>query len=219
MSRVLVIGDTHAPAMHPAYIPFLKKIANKWNIDRVVHIGDVVDHHCISFHEKHPDNEGAIREYEMAKKQVSRLYEAFPKADITIGNHDRRVHRLTARIGIPSIYLKDFNSLYNTKNWNWVSSLQIDGVFYYHGEGCGGQTPGFKAAQARMQSSVIGHYHSCCGISYQAGPNAKIWGMNVGCGIDRNHWSMEYAEPYLKKPLLGCGVVINGHPYVETMDL
>lgn len=219
MARVLVIGDTHAPAMHPAYIPFLKKIANKWETTRVVHIGDVVDHHCISFHDKHPDNEGAKREYAMTKKQVQRLYEAFPEMDITIGNHDKRVIRVTGKLGIPKIYLKGFNDLYGTRGWNWVNSLEIDNVYYYHGEGCGSQNPSFNAARARMQSTVIGHYHSCCGISYQAGPNSLIWGMSVGSGVDRNHWSMEYAETFLKKPILSCGVVINGHPYVETMNL
>ena len=50
-SRVLVIGDTHAPCVHKDYIQFLKKIEKKHQCNRVVHIGDIVDWNSISFHE------------------------------------------------------------------------------------------------------------------------------------------------------------------------
>jgi len=220
MSRVLVIGDTHAPAMHKNYIPFLKEVARKWKTNKVVHVGDVVDHHCISFHDKHPNNPGPVREHEMAMAQIKKLHKEFPDMVVTIGNHDKRVQRLNAKMGIPDFYIKEFNTTYDTKGWKWVEHAEIDNVFYYHGEGAGGgQHPAFAAAKMRMQSTVIGHYHSCCGIWYQAGPTAKIWGMNVGCGVDRNHWAMDYGAAYLKKPIVSCGVVIEGVPFIETMNL
>jgi predicted phosphodiesterase len=219
LSRVLVLGDTHAPAMHRHYIRQLARVQSKYRTDRNVHIGDVVDHHCISFHEKHPDSMGAVDEYRNACAQVQALHQAFPDLEITIGNHDRRVLRLNAKAGIPSLYLKDFNELYGTDSWKWKDYVEIDGVYYYHGEGCGGQHPAFNAAKMRMQPTVIGHYHSACGIAYQAGPTAKVWGMNVGCGVDRNHLFMQYGSAYLKKPIVACGVVIDGEPYIETMDL
>ena len=58
MSRVLVIGDVHEPATHPAYRAFVSDLYSAWNCDRVVFIGDVVDHHCISFHKKDVDADG-----------------------------------------------------------------------------------------------------------------------------------------------------------------
>jgi predicted phosphodiesterase len=219
MSRVLVVGDTHVPAMHKDYIKFLNKTAAKWKVDKVVHIGDVVEHHCISFHDKHPDNPGAKEEYEQAYRQVQKLYKAFPNMQITVGNHDMRVMRLNAKIGIPKIYLKQFNALYDTPDWKWVENVEIDNVYYYHGEGAGGQHPAFNAAKMRMQSTVMGHYHSACGIWYQAGPTAKVWGMNVGCGVDRNHLFMQYGQAFLKKPIVACGVVIDGEPIIQTMNL
>jgi len=106
LSRVLVLGDTHAPAMHRHYIRQLARVQSKYRTDRNVHIGDVVDHHCISFHEKHPDSMGAVDEYRNACAQVQALHQAFPDLEITIGNHDRRVMRLNAKAGIPSLYLK-----------------------------------------------------------------------------------------------------------------
>ena len=219
MARVLVIGDTHCPAMHDGYIRFLKSIRKKWRLTDVVHIGDVVDHHCISFHDKHPDNEGAVEEYKKSVRQVDKLYNEWPEMVVTIGNHDARVRRLNSKIGIPSLYLKSFNDLYGTQGWQWVESTEIDGVHYYHGEGAGGQHPAFSASKMRMQPTVMGHYHSSCGVWYQAGPTQKIWGMNVGCGVDRSHWAMQYGAAFLKKPIVACGVVIDGTPFVETMDL
>jgi predicted phosphodiesterase len=217
--NVLVIGDTHCPAMHVNYIDFLKEVQKRWKCTSVVHIGDVLDHHCISFHDKHPDSPGAKIEYALANKQVTELYKAFPKATVCIGNHDARVHRLNAKLGIPALYLKEFNALYKTRRWAWTEGVEIDNTYYYHGEGAGGQHPAFNAAKLRLQNTVIGHYHSACGVWHQAGPRSMIWGMNVGCGVDRKHWSMQYGANFLKKPIVGCGVVIDGKPFVETMDL
>jgi len=219
MARVLVIGDTHAPAMHKNYLRFLRSVQKKWSTDKTVHIGDVIDHHCISFHDKHTDNPGAVAEYKLSRKQVNALYDFCPNATVCIGNHDARVRRLNSKVGIPSLYLKEFNDLYGTQGWRWVESTEIDGVHYYHGEGAGGQHPAFSAAKMRMQPTVMGHYHSACGVWYQAGPTQKVWGMNVGCGVDRSHWSMQYGAAFLKKPIVACGVVIDGTPFVETMDL
>jgi len=219
MARILVIGDTHCPAMHKNYFKFLCNTQKKWKTDTTIHIGDVVDHHCISFHDKHPDNEGAIAEYKTSQRQINMLYKQFGNMLVCIGNHDARVRRLNSKIGIPSMYLKEFNDLYGTSTWRWVESTEKDGVYFYHGEGVGGQHPAFSAAKMRMQPTVMGHYHSACGVWYQAGPTQKIWGMNVGCGVDRSHWSMQYGAAFLKKPIVACGVVVDGTPFVETMDL
>lgn len=205
--------------MHKGYVPFLKKVQKKWKTVKTIHIGDVVDHHCISFHDKHPDNEGAAMEYSKSYTQIAALYSNWPDLVVTIGNHDARVRRLNSKIGIPAMYLKGFNELYGTRTWNWVESVEIDNVHYYHGEGAGGQHPAFSAAKMRMQPTVMGHYHSACGVWFQAGPTQKVWGMNVGCGVDRSHWSMQYGAAFLKKPIIACGVVIDGTPFVETMDL
>ena len=88
MARVFVVGDTHCPGMRRGYVDFLKRIADKYDINRVVHIGDLVDWTSISFHEKSPALSNALQEFENAKRQVASLSKAFPKADWLIGNHD-----------------------------------------------------------------------------------------------------------------------------------
>ena len=71
MSRVLVIGDTHCPAMLDEYPQFLDEMYDSWNCDKVVHIGDLADFHAISFHQKEFGLESIERELELARQQVS----------------------------------------------------------------------------------------------------------------------------------------------------
>ena len=63
MANVLVIGDTHCPAMLDHYPDFLAEIYEAWDCEKVVHIGDLVDFHGISFHTKEfgiPDIETTV---------------------------------------------------------------------------------------------------------------------------------------------------------------
>jgi len=54
MARVLIIGDTHCPGMRQGYVDFLNRVADAHGVNRVVHIGDLVEWASISFHEKRP---------------------------------------------------------------------------------------------------------------------------------------------------------------------
>ena len=74
MARVLIIGDTHAPGMRKGYVDFLKRVADNYSVNRVVHIGDLVDWASISFHEKSPSLHNATHEYAKAKKRIGTLY-------------------------------------------------------------------------------------------------------------------------------------------------
>lgn len=220
MSRVLVIGDTHFPAVHSKYLQFVKKISNKYQCNRFVHIGDVVDHHTISFHKKHPESVSAVSEFKLALKHIKTWYAEFPKLEICIGNHDERVLRLSADSGIPSFYLKDYSEIYNTPSWIWEPGFMIDGVQYMHGTGTGSQYPSFNLARSRAVSCVLGHHHSIAGINWLVGPTQRFFGMDVGTGVDRTHIAFSYGMHHLKKPVVSCGVVIDGkHPYLELMDL
>jgi hypothetical protein len=42
--------------------------------------------------------------------------------------------------------------------------------------------------------------------------------MDTGCGVDGNHPAMAYGKHLLSRPVLGCGVVIDGHPYYERFE-
>ena len=61
MAKVLVIGDVHEPATHPAYREFCKDLYSVWRCDRVIFIGDILDLHSISFHQRDVDADGVSR--------------------------------------------------------------------------------------------------------------------------------------------------------------
>jgi len=218
MSRVLVIGDLHLPAERENYLSFCKSIKKKYRTNTTIFIGDVVDHHAISFHSKHPEAEAAQQEYALVMERLKIWKKCFQEARVCIGNHDERVHRLAAASGIPSMYLKDYQEVYGTPNWKWGYEFIIDKVFYTHGTGSSGMTPAMNIARTRLESVVSGHVHSVAGINWTCGPNdKKILGFNVPNGIDRPHKLMYCGRNFLKKPVNGAGVVIDGSPYMEIM--
>ena len=223
--RVLVIGDTHAPVMLKSYIPFLKKVYKKYNCNRVVHIGDSVDWHSISFHQKVPRRLDPHYEYAKAKKQMKRLYNAFPDAYYLIGNHSSLPERRAEQAGIPDFLMKDFKGLWDVPGWKVIpryESLELDGVLYQHGDrGRGGQyNSAYLNAQDEHKSVVQGHFHSQFAINSFANKQQWIFGMQVGCGIDHQDAVMTYGLKFNRKPIIGCGVVINGdEPHLERMKL
>ena len=49
-NRVLVIGDLHEPFCLDGYLEHCVKIRDKYNCNKVIFIGDVIDSHFSSFH-------------------------------------------------------------------------------------------------------------------------------------------------------------------------
>lgn len=215
--RTLVIGDLHLPAVHPKYLKFILDMQDWWKPDRIVFIGDVVDIHQISRHQADAQAKDSQREYEEALTAVTVWHDHFPKSHVTIGNHDERITRMASTVKIPPVYLKEYADVWNTPGWKWVRELEIDKVRYTHGTGTGGHNPSWRAAMHSMQSTVLGHHHSQAGVHWLAGPTQRVFGMDVGCGVDIEHVAMRYGANLLRKPVLGCGVVIDGIPYHEIM--
>jgi predicted phosphodiesterase len=223
-NNVLVIGDTHCPAMLPEYVDFLQDIQESWGCDRVVHIGDLVDWASISYHPKAPSLKNSEAEFEHAAAQVADLYAAFPEADWLIGNHDSLTERQATDLGLPLNVLKDYDELWGVQGWTVhprYADLIIDGVCYRHGDkGKGGSMPAFMNAKTEFQSVVQGHFHASAGVLFGANINQRFFGMQVGSGVDYRKAAMAYGVKYSSKPLLGCGVVIQGEtPIFEPMLL
>lgn len=213
MATVLVIGDTHCPGMRRGYVKFLQRTADRYGVNRVVHIGDLVDWASISYHEKSPSLSSAYREFVAAKKQVAKLSKAFPSADWMIGNHDSLTERQAITAGIPTEVLKDYADLWEVE-WKAhprFERLEIDGVLYSHGDcGRGGQDAAFKQSKDCFKSVVIGHFHSQAGVRWFANSEFRIFGMNVGCGVDASLLQFEYGRRLAARPVLGCGIVEHG---------
>ena len=221
MSNVLTFSDLHEPFSITGYLKFLKRIYKKHKCNKVVVPGDVIDFHAVSFHQSEPDALGSEQEFEQAIKNLKAVYKAFPEADYIPGNHCKRVHRVAANAGISSIFIKDLHTLLEMPDgWKIHTDKYIcDDVLYIHGEGYSGMNGHRNAAIDNRMSTVIGHLHSHAGISNMANDDSLIWGMNIGCGIDAAAYAMRYGKCFRNKPIVSCGVVINGKPYLETMDL
>lgn len=224
MSRVLVIGDVHAPAMRPEYPDFLRKIQKDWKTDRVVFIGDIIDWSAISYHEKNPHSPGFMEERDKAQCQVNILYKMFPKADWLIGNHDCLPARKAATAGLGEGLLKDYRDYWGVPGWKTherYEKLDIDGTLYMHGDrGKGGAQAALKNARDLFRNVVQGHFHSEMGVWWHCNEDARVFGLNVGTGVDDSHPAMLYNKPNNRRSCLGCAVVIDGDsPFVEPMLL
>ena len=101
MSRVLVIGDTHCPAMLDEYPEFLQTTYEAWDCDKVVHIGDLADFHAISFHQNEFGLESIERELDLAREQVLELTALFPDVEYLTGNHTALPARQAREAGLP----------------------------------------------------------------------------------------------------------------------
>ena len=181
------------------------------NCNQVIFIGDVIDNHYASYHETDPNGYSGGTELDLAIERIQKWAEMFPIADVLIGNHDRIIMRKAFSSAIPKEWIKSYNEVLGT-NWNWVERIVYDGVQFVHGEGGTARTK----AKNDMQSTVQGHIHTQAYCEWMVGRNFKIFGMQVGCGIDWESFAAAYAKNY-KKQAIGCGVIIGGHTAINCM--
>jgi len=213
--RVLVIGDLHEPFTLVGYLAFCKSIYKKYKCNKVVFIGDILDNHASSYFETDADGLSAGQELTLALSNIQQWYKAFPNAYVTIGNHDRLIMRKAQTAGVSQHWIKDFNTVLGTPGWTFVDSVEIDNVFYTHGT-----VDAYTRAKRDLISVCSGHLHTKAGVQWFVGRHYKIFGLQVGCGIDHKTYAMTYAFDF-PKPVISCGVVLeNGTlPIVILMDI
>lgn len=213
--NVLVIGDLHLPFTLDGYLEHCIETYYKHNCNEVVFIGDIIDNHASSYHETDPDGYSAGQELKLAIQQVKKWYQAFPKATIIIGNHDRLIMRKAYSSGLSKLWIKDYAEVLGTPGWNFTESIEIDDVLYIHGEGGVART----RARRDLCSIVQGHLHTQASVDWIVGKNFKIFACQTGCGIDAKAYAMAYAKEFAK-PAIGCAVILNGKTvFNEMMDL
>jgi len=218
--HILVIGDTHIPFELPGYLDFCLSIQKRVKCGTVVHIGDLVDNHAISYHEHDPNGKSPIDEMKEADEHLKRWFKAFPVLRTCRGNHDRLVDRKGKTNGLPERCFKSFREIWNLpKGWIDDFWFDIDGVHYTHGTGLSGDNAPEKAAQQNRQSTVIGHVHHVGSVKYLVSEKDRIFGMGVGCGIDRKTYAFEYGRDFSKKPVIGCGVVTDQGKYAQFFPM
>lgn len=210
--NVLVIGDLHEPFCLDEYLQHCVDTYNKYKCNEVVFIGDIIDNHASSYHETDPDGHSAGQELKMAIQRIKQWYSAFPKATVIIGNHDRLIMRKAYSSGLSKMWIKDYAEVLGTPGWTFTDSIEIDDVLYIHGEG------GTARARVRrdLQSIVQGHLHSQAYIDWCVGAKFKLFGMQVGCGVDHKSYAMAYGKEG-PKPAIACGVILQGEIPINIM--
>jgi len=219
MSKVLIIGDTHLPFVHPNYLRFLKEVAKDFKPDQVVHIGDLVDHHALSRFVADPDGLSSGDEWQKTLEELKRYVSVFPEVTWVMGNHDARPFKKAYDNQIPEKFLKTLEEIYELPH-SWVvkPKAEIDGVLYTHGVSAGGQTGWQNLCLKQGQSTVIGHLHSVGGQRYHTTPTGQMFSLAVGCGVDAESYSMAYAKDIPNRPVLGCGTVTDGMSRLGAMS-
>ncbi len=203
-SNVLVIGDLHEPFCLDSYLDWCKEQYEIYNCTEVVFIGDIIDNHYSSYHETSADGMGGLDELELAIKRISRWYKAFPIATVIIGNHDRIIMRKAQTSAIPSKWIKSYKEVLEVPNWEFVERYELNNVQYIHGEGGTARTK----CRADMMNTVQGHLHTQCYTEHYVGKNFRVYGTQVGCGINHKSYAMAYAK-YGKRPAVACAVILN----------
>lgn len=220
--RFLVMSDAHYPYQHRDTLRFYKAVKDAYQITDVKNVGDIVDNHMMSYHEYETDALGPREEYLSARACLQELEETFPEMTISAGNHCSLSSRKAKTAGIPLDFLRDYNDLYGLKGgWKWVDDELFDmgnGQMCYltHSVAANTRVNAYKFSHC----SVQGHHHGEFCISYYADQLSLRWAMSVGCTIDHHAPAMRYGSNNRnKKPILGCGVIINGMPHLIPMKL
>jgi hypothetical protein len=203
-NRVLVIGDLHEPFCLDGYLDFCIEQKEKFNCNKIVFIGDVIDNHFSSYHETDANGLGGSDELDFAIKKIARWRDAFPVATVIIGNHDRIIMRKAQTSAVPTKWIREYKDVLEVPQWDFLDRLVIDDVQYIHGEAGTARTK----CKSDMMSTVQGHLHTQAYTEWVVGQKFKVFGTQVGCGINHNSYAMAYAKRG-KKPAIGCVVVLN----------
>lgn len=213
MSRILNISDLHEPCSRKGALAFCRDLRRKYKTTKTIFSGDVTDWHSISFHAHHPEMPGPKDEYELAYKAIQKWYKAFPKADIILGNHDRRVIRLAESVNIPARFIRNYKDIWQTPGWTWADEFIYDEIYFTHGDGCGsGLYPAFNLVRQMGMSVSIGHHHAAGGVKWMVNPLRRMFGLDVGALIDDKAMAFAYGNRIKKRSVLGAAVILDGTP-------
>ena len=212
--RVLFISDTHIPYSVKGYLRFLRDVKKRFKPDVIIHIGDEVDYHAISFHDSIAELFSAGHELDKSIEEIQEgLHKIFPKMILLESNHGSLVYRKMKHHGIPVRVLKPLHELYQTPLWEWHEHVllmtNMGRVYCTHGKsGISG-----RLAMALGCSTVQGHYHSKFEIMWFKSITKMRFSMYLGCLADRDSMAMAYNKPNMADFINGTGGLLeNGEP-------
>lgn len=213
---VLVIPDLQAPFHLPDALEFLNMVAQEYQVDSVVCIGDEIDMGWLSSYEKYPEVDEPNKELEGAQEFMAKLFKQFPKAWALTSNHVHgRLHgmRKKARL-LPQMMVQWEQLIAAPKGWAWYEEVHMGDVLFRHGD----KWPKLSAMQllratpdkyGKHLSIVHGHVHSEAGVvaSVRVGDD-DYWAAYTGCLMNPRSKAADYCKAMNLK--LGCIVIVKG---------
>lgn len=219
--KVLLISDTHIPYSHPDYLVFLASIKHKYKPDVIVHGGDEVDGHAISFHDTDTSLFSADAELDKAIVEIQEgLHKLFPKMFLLESNHGSLIYRRMKAAGLPIRHLKPLHELYETPQWTWHHDILLQtniGDTYI----CHGKTSAYGKLCKEMACNAIQfHFHGKAEITWHRSSMKTRFNMYCGCLVDETSMAMAYGRNNLPKANLAVGMLdAKGQPYLIRMNL
>lgn len=218
-NNTLIIPDLHFPAQHPKTFSFLRDVIKEYKPNKCIQMGDIVDLHSISVHEKESELPSAKDELTQAVDCIDKLVDTvmlIPEVYVCLGNHDTRVFKMANRIGIPRDFIKSFSDIYGLpEDWKVGFEHIVDNVYYTHGK----SAAPCVLSRAMGMSTVEGHFHSVADLTYYQTPNKRLWSMHCGTLSDDKHMSMSYGITNIRKSVNCCCMLIDGkYPTIIPME-
>lgn len=219
---ILVIPDMHAPYQHPDTLEFLDAVRGAFYPDLVVCLGDELDYHALSFHDADPNLDSAGAELEKGKLFLRKLWNLFSEMLVCHSNHGSMVYRRAKAHGIPVQMIRKYRDVVLPElpnmGWSWAYSWRINTplgeVLFKH------QTQGVLADAAHNSCNlIVGHNHGSFSVEYCASSSHLYYGAFSGCLVDKDALAFAYGKHSLKKPIIGCTVILNGRPMAIPMIL
>lgn len=212
--RVLFISDTHIPYSVDGYLSFLSNLKDKFKPEVIIHGGDELDYHAISFHKSHAELLSAGDELDRSIVEIQEgLHKLFPRIYLLESNHGSLLFRRLKFEGVPVRALKPLHELYETPLWSWHDRILLrtnsGKVLVSHG------MSGIAGAwmKATGVSTVEFHYHTkfhCTWFNTLFGPRFSV---HSGCLADYDKMAMSYAKSNLTPFMNGTsGLKSNGEP-------
>jgi len=187
----------------------------------VINIGDELDYHAISFHDHDPDLMSPSDELKTAIARMQPLFKLFPEMDLLESNHGSLVYRKGKTHGLPRHVFKSYREVLGApEGWKWQPDLTLmasNGQYIYF---CHGRlSDGLRLSQSMGMSVVQGHFHESFEVRYWGNSLGLYWSMKVGCLIENDSLAFAYNKLNLKRPVIGCAVILNGLPVLMPMIL
>jgi hypothetical protein len=212
--RVLFISDTHIPYSVKGYLKFLKDLKEKFKPEIVIHGGDELDYHAISFHKSVGELFSSGHELDQSIIEIQEgLHKLFPKLYLLESNHGSLIFRRLKFEQIPIRHLKPLHELYETPLWEWHDKilLRTNGgkVLVSHG------MSGIAGAWMKTSgcSTVEFHYHTKFHVTWFQTIMGPKFSAHFGCLADQESMAMAYSKSNMAEFMNGTGGIKgNGEP-------